>query len=132
MIEINYANIMSLNPVADLLERIDKAIDFESEDKSFFDCVTDTLLIAAFPHITVIKYLLKRRDESKLREAKELLLKEAIKKQNTIIKKLNDNVNTLKRQSEEDKQHIKKLNELNQELTKVIRKLQADLDIQYN
>lgn len=132
MIEINYANIMSLNPVADLLERIDKAIDFESEDKSFFDRVTDTLLIAAFPHITVIKYLLKRRDESKLREAKELLLKEAIKKQNTIIKKLNDNVNTLKRQSEEDKQHIKKLNELNQELTKVIRKLQADLDIQYN
>ena len=132
MIEINYANIMSLNPVADLLERIDKAIDFESEDKSFFDRVTDTLLIAAFPHITVIKYLLKRRDESKLREAKELLLKEAIKKQNTIINKLNDDVNTLKRQSEEDKQRIKKLNELNQELTKVIRKLQADLDIQYN
>ena len=123
---------MSLNPVADLLERIDKAIDFESEDKSFFDRVTDTLLIAASPHITVIKYLLKRRDESKLREAKELLLKEAIKKQNTIIKKLNDDVNTLKRQSEEDKQRIKKLNDLNQELTKVIRKLQADLDIQYN
>lgn len=132
MIEMNYANIMSLNPIVDLLERIDKAIDFESEYKSFFDRVTDTLLIAAFPHITVIKYLLKRRDESKLREAKELLLKEAIKKQNTIINKLNDDVNTLKRQSEEDKQRIKKLNELNQELTKVIRKLQADLDIQYN
>lgn len=112
---MNFATADSLEPVECLVNRAGTAL-------KNIACGFVLGLPLGDPFAAAVKFIVDKIKENKrLSEVKLNLYKEAVKRQNAIIK-------VLQNQSKLDAERIAELTEINAELTKVIREMKEDLE----
>ena len=117
---MNFTTAESLVPVENLVNRagesLKKASPYLARGLLF------NWAFGIFAVVSVVKFITdKIEDNKRLSEAKLNLYKEAVKRQNAIIK-------VLQTQSKLDAERITELTEINAELTKAICEMKEDLD----
>ena len=128
-----YTSTESLDSITELLN-LTNLILGDSNTKTDFHIQFNNLNLglllhplAPFPLIDLVKKIYDYFDRDKIRQEKEILYKDIIKKQNRTIQELNRRINSLNKDREEDKKRIQDLNELIKMQNEVIRRLKYDL-----
>ena len=128
-----YTSTESLDSITELLNLTDLSLGDSNTKTDFhiqFNNLNLRLLLhplAPFPLIDLVKKIYDYFDRDKIRQEKEILYNDIIKKQNRTIQELNRRINSLNKDREEDKNRIQDLNELIKMQNEVIRRLKYDL-----
>ena len=128
-----YTSTESLDSITELLNLTNLILGDSNTKTDFhiqFNNLNLRLLLpplAPFPLIDLVKKIYDYFDRDKIRQEKEILYKDIIKKQNRTIHELNRRINSLNKDREEDKKRIQDLNKLIKMQNEVIRRLKYDL-----
>ena len=133
MKQMYYTSTESLDSITELLNLTNLILGDSNTKTDFhiqFNNLNLRLLLpplAPFPLIDLVKKIYDYFDRDKIRQEKEILYKDIIKKQNRTIHELNRRINSLNKDREEDKKRIQDLNKLIKMQNEVIRRLKYDL-----